>query len=56
MAATAKITVYVGTYTLRDPSVNGRANGIYIYQLDPTTGELTYSATRDGPARSTRRG
>ena len=39
------IPVYIGTYTRRESFVNGKADGIYIYDLDPATGELTYAAT-----------
>ena len=39
------IPVYIGTYTRREAFVNGKADGIYIYDLDPATGELTYAAT-----------
>ena len=44
-----RITIYIGTYTRRESFVNGKAEGIYIYQLDPTSGELTYAATVSGP-------
>jgi 6-phosphogluconolactonase (cycloisomerase 2 family) len=43
-----RITVYIGTYTRRESFVDGKADGIYIYQLDPSTGELTYAATVAG--------
>ncbi len=42
------ITTYIGTYTRRESFVNGKAEGIYIYHLDPTSGELTYDATVTG--------
>ena len=43
-----RITTYIGTYTRRESFVNGKAEGIYIYHLDPTSGELTYDATVTG--------
>ena len=42
------ITTYIGTYTRRETFVDGKAEGIYIYQLDPSSGELTYAATVSG--------
>ena len=48
--ATAKTrTLYIGTYTRRESFVDGKAQGIYIYHLDPASGELTYAATIAGP-------
>ena len=43
-----RITVRIGTYTRRESFVDGKADGIYIYQLNPGTGELTYAATVAG--------
>ena len=43
-----RITTYIGTYTRRESFVDGKAEGIYIYQLDPASGELTYAATVTG--------
>jgi 6-phosphogluconolactonase len=42
------ITTYIGTYTRRETFVNGKAEGIYIYNLDPGSGELTYATTVTG--------
>ena len=42
------ITVYIGTYTRRESFVDGKAEGIYVYRLDPATGALTYAATVPG--------
>ena len=39
------MTLYIGTYTRREAFVEGKAEGIYVYQLDPATGALTYAAT-----------
>jgi len=43
-----RITAYIGTYTRRESFVNGKAEGFYIYHLDPASGELTYAATVTG--------
>jgi 6-phosphogluconolactonase len=45
MVSSGRITTYIGTYTRREPFVDGKAEGIYIYHLDPGSGELTYAAT-----------
>ena len=49
MASLDRITTYIGTYTRRESFVDGKAEGIYIYHLDPRSGALTYSATVAGP-------
>ncbi len=49
MISSDRITVYIGTYTRRESFVNGKAEGIYIYHLDPASGELAYAATVSGP-------
>jgi 6-phosphogluconolactonase len=38
----AENIVFVGTYTEKEPHVNGKAEGIYVYKMNPKTGELTY--------------
>ncbi|MBP1657822.1 MAG: hypothetical protein H6Q31_2423 [Bacteroidetes bacterium] len=48
MLSSNRITVFIGTYTRRESFVDGKAEGIYIYHLDPTSGELTYVATVSG--------
>jgi 6-phosphogluconolactonase len=48
MQSSNRITTYIGTYTRRESFVNGKAEGIYIYHLDPATGELTNAATVSG--------
>ncbi len=48
MLSSNRITAYIGTYTRRESFVDGKAEGIYIYHLDPTSGELTYAATVKG--------
>ena len=48
MASSDRITLYIGTYTRRESFVDGKAEGIYIYHLDPSSGELTYAATVAG--------
>ncbi len=42
------VTLYIGTYTCRESFVDGKAEGIYIYHLDPASGELTHAATVTG--------
>ncbi len=49
MPSSDRITLYIGTYTRRESFVDGKAEGIYIYHLDPRSGELTYAATVTGP-------
>ncbi|NJK96018.1 MAG: lactonase family protein, partial [Bacteroidales bacterium] len=39
------IWVYIGTYTQKEPHVSGKAEGIYIYEMNTSTGALTYVAT-----------
>jgi 6-phosphogluconolactonase len=48
MVSSDRITTYIGTYTRRESFVDGKAEGIYIYLLDPRSGELTYAATVSG--------
>jgi len=48
MVSSDRITLYIGTYTRRESFVDGKAEGIYIYHLDPSSGELTYAATVSG--------
>ncbi len=48
MQSSIRTTIYIGTYTRRESFVDGKAEGIYIYHLDPATGELTYAATVNG--------
>jgi 6-phosphogluconolactonase len=45
LTKTQGIITYIGTYTRRESFVDGKAEGIYIYRLDPDSGELTYAAT-----------
>ncbi len=40
--------VYIGTYTRGTSTMQGRAEGIYVGQLDPTTGALTLVHTTPG--------
>jgi 6-phosphogluconolactonase len=49
MANSDRITTYIGTYTRRESFVDGKAEGMYIYHLDPRSGELTRAATVTGP-------
>jgi 6-phosphogluconolactonase len=48
MPSSDRITAYIGTYTRRESFVDGKAEGIYIYHLDPASGELTYAVTVTG--------
>jgi 6-phosphogluconolactonase len=48
MPSSDRITAYIGTYTRRESFVNGKAKGLYIYHLDPASGELAYTATVTG--------
>src|SRR6185503_15802238 len=42
------LLMYVGTYTTMGQPGRGRAEGIYVYRLDPASGELTLSQTVPG--------
>jgi 6-phosphogluconolactonase len=42
------VIVYIGTYTQILPHVRGRAEGVYVYRLDPATGALEYLSTAPG--------
>ena len=42
-------TLYIGTYTEKLPFVDGHAKGIYVYNLNLETGELTYLSNTTGP-------
>ncbi len=48
MVSSDRIITYIGTYTRRESFVDGKAEGIYIYHLDLSSGELTYAATVAG--------
>ena len=41
-------TVFIGTYTRRESFVDGKAEGIYVYHMDPATGDLSHAATVGG--------
>src|SRR5205823_3669584 len=45
---TPAMFVYVGTYTATPPHARGRAEGIYVYRLDPSSGTLTHAGTIPG--------
>ncbi|HUX87727.1 MAG TPA: beta-propeller fold lactonase family protein, partial [Chloroflexota bacterium] len=38
------IRLYVGTYTTSLPHVQGKGEGIYLYDVEPASGRLTPSA------------
>jgi len=40
-----KATLYIGTYTKKEAHVDGRGEGIYVYELDLLSGALTYVST-----------
>lgn len=42
------VQMYVGTYTMTLPHVQGKGEGIYLYDVDPTSGRLTHRATTPG--------
>ncbi len=48
--AGAPTYVFVGTYTTALPHVQGKAEGIYVYQMDPATGALIHRHTVPGVA------
>ena len=41
-------TLYVGTYTRHESHVAGHAEGIYVYQFEPATGQLRHQSTIQG--------
>lgn len=45
MSATTPLLMYVGTYTTIGQPGRGRAEGIYVYEVDPESGELTLRHT-----------
>ena len=44
------VRVYVGTYTQDMPHAASRAEGIYVYELDPASGALSHVQTAPGVA------
>ena len=43
-----KTVVFIGTYTQKEGHVDGKAEGIYVYELDAATGQLNYKSTMSG--------
>jgi 6-phosphogluconolactonase len=41
--------ILVGTYTKKEPHVNGQADGLYHFSFDPSTGKLQLANTTKGP-------
>ncbi|MFT4760892.1 MAG: 6-phosphogluconolactonase [Paraglaciecola sp.] len=41
---TKETIIFVGTYTEKEPHVDGKAEGIYVYKMNAETGELTYQS------------
>ena len=37
--------IYIGTYTQKESHVNGKAEGVYIYEMNHSTGALTHVVT-----------
>ena len=44
---TSKLTLFIGTYTLKEGHVDGQGEGVYVYEMDKATGELSYLATSE---------
>ena len=42
-----KHTLFIGTYTLKEGHVDGKGEGLYVYQMDKNTGELSYVKTSE---------
>ncbi len=42
------IPLYIGTYTRKEGHVDGKAKGIYVYQMNTKTGELSYHSEIGG--------
>ena len=40
--------LFIGTYTRKEPHVNGKAEGIYVYEMNKRTGELSLINTFKG--------
>lgn len=40
--------LFIGTYTRKEPHVNGKAEGIYVYKMSKSTGRLTHHSTFKG--------
>ena len=45
---TETVRVYVGTYTRREPHVDGKSTGIHILRFDTSTGKLAHESTISG--------
>lgn len=45
VSADNPVYVFIGTYTQKEPHVDGKAEGFYIYEMNLTSGELTHFAT-----------
>lgn len=42
-----KLTLMVGTYTKKEGHVDGKASGIYVYEMDKKTGQLEFKTASD---------
>lgn len=47
--AAGETLLFVGTYTPKERNVDGKANGIYVYKIDPQTAALTLIDSINGP-------
>lgn len=43
-----KEILFIGTYTLKEGHVDGKGEGVYVYEMDKETGEITYVSTAEG--------
>lgn len=39
--------LFIGTYTLKEGHVDGKGEGVYVYEMDKETGELRYVSTSE---------
>ena len=42
-----EVILFVGTYTEKEAHVDGKAEGIYVYNFDPKTGNLSYKSSSE---------
>lgn len=45
--ATEMEVLFIGTYTRKEGHVDGKGEGVYVYEMNQKTGELTYVSTSD---------
>ena len=39
--------LFIGTYTKKEGHVDGKGEGVYVYEMNKKTGEITYVSTSD---------